>query len=151
WERSSHWTSLLFWNRSEVRRRNAVLCGCLVGRSDAEERWLGKGPSEEHDPERKFCRNRPHEARTTGGRGIADSIEHVRGETHRDGQCRKAVLSQEAPDRIGPACQRRLDGCTQDISGDVPRRRNEGVEVLLPHALQNDLLIGEPVLKGVRH
>ena len=128
-----------------------MFCCCLVRRSDPKERRLGKRPSEEHYPERKFCRNGPHQARTTTSRGIADSIKHVSGETRRDGQCRKTMLSQQAPDRIGPACQRWLDGCTQDISGNVPRRRNQGVEVVLRHALQNDLLTGKPLLKEVRH
>src|SRR5436189_135455 len=80
---------LRFWNRSEVWRRNAVFCCCLVRRSDPKERRLGKRPSEEHDPEWKFCRNGPHQARTTTSRGIADSIKHVSGEPHWDGQCRK--------------------------------------------------------------
>src|SRR5262249_34367096 len=92
-----------FSNRSEVRRRNPV-SGCgLVGRSDAKERRLGKRPSEEHDPDRKFGRNGPHQARTSLNGGIAHSIKHVRGESGRDRQCRKTVLSELAPDRICPA------------------------------------------------
>jgi hypothetical protein len=95
---------LQFWNRSEVGWRNAVLCCCLVRRSDPKERRLRKRSSEEHDPERKLCRNGPHQARAIRSGGIADSVEHLRGETRRDGQCRKTVLSQQAPDRIRPAC-----------------------------------------------
>src|SRR5215831_10712525 len=138
------YSNLLFGHRPEVGRRNAVLRCCFVGRSDPQQRWLGKRPPEEHHPHRKFCRNGPNQAHTAGSRGIADSVEHVSRETRRDGQCWKAVLADQAPDRTG-ACRRasrhRLDRCTQDVSGNVPRRRDQGVEVVLRHALQNDFLI----------
>ena len=94
----------LLRHRSEVRWRDAVFCSRLVRRGDAKEHRLGKRPSDEHDPDRKLCWNGPNEARTITRRGIADSIKHVRGETRRNGQRRKTVLSQEAPDRIRPAC-----------------------------------------------
>ena len=131
-----------------------MLRRCFVGRSDPQQRRLGKRPAEEHDPHRKFCRNGPNQAHTAGSRGIADSVEHVSRETRRDGQCWKAVLADQAPDRTG-ACRRasrhRLDRCTQDVSRNVPRWRDQGVEVILRHALQNDFLISEPVLKEPRH
>jgi len=148
------YSNLLFGHRPEVGRRNAVLRRCFVGRSDPQQRRLGKRPAEEHDPHRKFCRNGPNQAHTAGSRGIADSVEHVSRETRRDGQCWKAVLADQAPDRTG-ACRRasrhRLDRCTQDVSRNVPRWRDQGVEVILRHALQNDFLISEPVLKEPRH
>src|ERR1700722_16912783 len=100
---------LWFRNWSEVRRWNAVFCCSLIRRSDAKECRLGKRPSEEHDPERKFCRNWPDQARTSRSCGIADSVEDVSGETGRDGECGKTVLSQQPPDRIGPPCQCWLD------------------------------------------
>jgi len=94
----------LLRHRAEVGRRNAVFCSRLVCRGYAKERRLGKRSSEEHDPKRKLFRNGPHQACTVRSGGIADSIKHLRRETTRDGQCRKTVLSQQAPGRIRPAC-----------------------------------------------
>jgi hypothetical protein len=91
--------------RSEVGRWNAVFRCCLVGRSDPEQRRLGKRPADEHDPHWKLCRNGPDQTRTAGSRGFADSIIDVSGETRRDGQCWKAVLAQQAPDRTGAWCR----------------------------------------------
>jgi hypothetical protein len=82
-----------------------------------------------------LCRNGPDQARSVRSRGIADSIKLLPREILQNGKCRKPVLFQQAPDRISPACQRWLDGCTQDISWNIPRRRSQGVEVVLRHAL----------------
>src|SRR5258707_15803533 len=54
----------LLRSRPEVRPGSGVFRSRLVRRGDAKERRLGKRPSDEHDPDRKFCRNGPHEART---------------------------------------------------------------------------------------
>src|SRR5438874_2623554 len=74
----------------------------------------------------------------------------MRGETRRDGHRRDTVLPYQAPDGIRSAVQRRLDRCTQNISGNVSRRRNQRIEVLFGHALQDDLLVGKPVLEDGR-
>src|SRR5437867_9481425 len=89
--------------RPKVGWRNAVFrCG-LICRGNPKERWLGKRPSEEHNPHGKLCRNGACQARTTRSPGVADPVKYLSREPRRDGKCRNALLSKQTPDRCSPA------------------------------------------------
>jgi len=95
----------------------------FVRRGDPEEHRFPKRHGEKIDPHGKLCRYRADQARTTGSIRVANAIEDLRREPGRDGDRRKAHLSEQRPSLMRPAVHvrlnRRLDQGGRHIAGWV--------------------------------
>ncbi len=116
----------------------------LIGRRDSKQRRLTERTPVEHYRQGKLRRNRPDQARPSSRGCVSHPIVHPRREPRRHAELREPLCAQEAPDRRPAPVQGRFERLSENVRRNVPGWTDHRVEVQLLHALQDNLLNGEP-------